>query len=357
MPTKALTDAEQQSIDAAFTEVEELTKANAKGKSHKAKGVQDLPKVVVPTCQRIFQKNYFREIKAGNPFKVYSCSWSGDSSTVVAACQNGTIVTINAQEDVMSKNPIMYPFVMTTAVSLDGKMIAGGGMDNCVRIFDSSGSTPEVKKVLKDPDLEAGSHDGYIAEMTFLDGDKLLTGSGDGWIKKWDLNKGALEQTWKGHIGDVTGCSVENPSSQIFGTSSTDKTLRVWDMRQQYAVRKFQAKYSTNCCAMMPGSKGIMGGCDNASYEFWDVGSNSQIARGKVKKGRCESIAISKSGRFAYLGWDNMDNGLVVVDSFIPDNYKKVEGHTDTVKGVSVSPDGSALATASFDGSVRIWAA
>ena len=99
-----------------------------------------------------------------------------------------------------------------------------------------------------------------------------------------------------------------------------------------------------------------MSGCDNASFEFYDIGCNAQIARGKVKKGRCESIAISQSGRFAYLGWDNVDVGLVVVDPFVPDNQKKIDGHTDTVKGMSVAPDGSAMATASFDGSVKVWA-
>ena len=51
-------------------------------------------------------------------------------------------------------------------------------------------------------------------------------------------------------------------------------------------MRKFQAKYSTNCCAMFPGAKGIAAGCDNASYEFFDIGSNCQVAAPPGKRAR-----------------------------------------------------------------------
>ena len=47
-----------------------------------------------------------------------------------------------------------------------------------------------------------------------------------------------------------------------------------------------------------------------------------QVARGKVKKGRCESIALSKSGRVTYTGWDG-DTGLVVADTYNPEAVQK----------------------------------
>jgi len=167
--------------------------------------------------------------------------------------------------------------------------------------------------------------------------------------------------TYWGHEADVSGVAINGPDSKIFGTSSTDKTVRIWDMRCQYAVRKFMAKYSVNCCAMMPDSKGIMGGCDNASYEFFSVEANAQVARGKVKKGRCESIAISSSGRCVYAGWDN--SCLMVADSYQPDNRKELtpdntpKMHSASICSLEIAPDGSALLSGSFDTEAKVWGA
>jgi WD40 repeat protein len=227
-------------------------------------------------------------------------------------------------------------------------------MDNLINVYNYEGVTPKKIKVLE-------GHDGYISSIHFQDNDsKLLTGSGDGLVILWDIQAKTKLQEFSGHMGDVSGVAVHDGNPNVFGTSSTDKTCRMWDKRMpgNVAFRKFTAKYATNCCALMPDAKGIIGGCDNASWEYFDVGSNCQVARGKVKKGRCESIALSKSGKIGYLGWDG-DTGLVAVDVFIPDNQKKISDgeHTDTVYNCSVAPDGTALATASFDGSTKIWSA
>ena len=53
--------------------------------------------------------------------------------------------------------------------------------------------------------------------------------------------------------------------------------------------------------------------------------------------------------------------GLVMADTYNPGDQagKKISTgiHTDTIFSLSVAPDGSALASASFDGSVKIWTA
>jgi len=112
-------------------------------------------------------------------------------------------------------------------------------------------------------------------------------------------------------------------------------------------------------CASLYLLQAVAAGCDNAAWEVWDVGCALQVARGKVKKGRCEAICSSKSGRFLYLGWDNADAGfLMMADTFRPDVVQKINSPkdpTDTVKCLTLSPDGSAFAAASFDGSVRIY--
>lgn len=85
-----------------------------------------------------------------------------------------------------------------------------------------------------------------------------------------------------------------------------------------------------------------------------------------MKKGRCESIAISSSGRTCYTGWDNAV--ICVADSYTPDNRKEMatEGKPPTTNGtmhnasvcsLSVAPDGSGLLSSSFDATAKVWGA
>ena len=67
----------------------------------------------------------------------------------------------------------------------------------------------------------------------------------------------------------------------------------MWDLRQPYAVRKFACKYSANCIAMMPNARGIIVGCDNASWEFYDVGSNTQVWRRPPPTARCPVAGLT----------------------------------------------------------------
>jgi len=312
--------------------------------SHKAKGVGDLMKVAVP--------NPVRTVKSHSK-KVYCASWCEDALHIVSCSQDGSVLVTNASSGLITKMPIKSPFVMQCAARLDAGLVACGGMHNLVEIHNITEHKPVKKK-----DFEG--HEGYISSLKFLDdGAKLMSGSGDGLVKTWDMTKMCLINTWTGHEQDVSGVAMCNEDPNMFATSSTDKSCRVWDLRQPYAVRKFACKYSANCIAMMPNARGIIVGCDNASWEFYDVGSNTQVARGKVKKGRCESVAISSSGRFVYLGWDTSE--LTVADCYIPDNQKPMNkdmsknNHQDSICNLETAPDGSALLSSSFDATAKVW--
>jgi len=350
----------EQQIADKKKDVETKTEAWKGKMSHKIDGVGGL-KNMNACIPAVMRKQELSKAKTGR--KIYSVSGGAGSTSLAVATQAGNVHTFNAVQNVQTMKPVINKFVMECGISGNAEFLAAGGMQNLVTIYKKNGATWDTYAQLEDKACpEGGSHEGYIASVDFIENDtKLMTGSGDGTVKVWDVAKKAVVQTFHGHQADVSGVAVNKFGTQnntVFCTSSTDKHVKTWDTRQQYAIRDFTAKYSNNCCAMMPDGRGVMAGCDSASWEFFDIGCNQQVARGKVKKGRCESIAISSSGRFVYLGWDNEETGLVIADSYTPSNFKTIAGATnDCVKGMDMAPDGSALATASFDGFMKIWAA
>lgn len=337
-----------EKLDDLKTKIEAHMNSNKGKLSHQADGVKDLPKIQQPTVMRNITVH---------PKKVYCAAWDKDSLHICTAGQEGTVLITNASTQVIKCAPIKCKFVMQC--TMYGDLVACGGMQNIIEIHKIEGATVTKKK-----DMEG--HEGYISQMHFIKGgSQLLSGSGDGIVKLWDLEKYKVIQEFKAHKQDVSGLCMNGPDSQVFGTSSTDKDVRMWDLRMKMATRKYTCKYSANCCAMMPDARGIVAGCDSASWEFFDNGCNMQVARGKVKSGRCESVAISSSGRVVYMGWDN--GKMTVADTFIPDNQKELNDKMDkahhqcgeglAVCSLSVAPDGSALLSGSFDTTAKVWGA
>jgi len=341
--------APKDDYDAALDKHSDGTK-KFKGKlSHEV--AKDTPKAVAPTC--------LRTMKAADLGKVYCVAWDTKSELVCAAHQEGAVTIKTANNGGHKNLPIIFPKKEEKIVPMacmffnDDKMIAVGGMDNVVTLFDRSNTNCEKKKVLV-------NHEGYISSLKVL-GDKLLSGSGDSSIRLWDPSTGGEIKAFEDHEADVSGVDCMPNDPNMFVSSSTDTTIRVWDARSGKATRFYKAKYGVNCCSLFPNGNMIAVGCDSASFEFWDIRSYNQIARGKVKRGRCETIATSGSGGLTFMGWDSNDAGFVMcAETFFVDKQAKAEAtqtHTETVSTMAIAPDGSAMLTGGFDAQVKLWTA
>jgi len=339
----------KQEYEAALDEQQAGMK-KLKGKlSHEI--AKDTPKAVAPQL--------IRTMKSKDLGKVYCVAWDKKSELLMAAHMEGAVTVKKASNGGHSNLPIIFPKKEEKIVPMscmffnDDKMMAVGGMDNVVTLFDRSGSAPEKKKVLV-------NHEGYISDLKML-GDKVLSSSGDSTIRLWDAGSGAEVKSFEKHEADCSGLDVMPNDPNMFVSSSTDATCRVWDARIGGTVRVFKAKYGVNCVALHPTGTMLACGCDSASFEYWDIASYNQIGRGKVKKGRCETIAMSSSGGLTWMGWDANEAGFVMcAETFFVDKQAKADvkdTHTETVGTMAIAPDGSALASGGFDAKVKIWTA
>jgi len=66
------------------------------------------------------------------------------------------------------------------------------------------------------------------------------------------------------------------------------------------------------------------------------------------------SIAVSRSGRITYVGFEK--GAISVCDTFDMSKFDDVSsGHERSVASMSLAPDGTAMATSGFDGLVKVW--
>lgn len=109
------------------------------------------------------------------------------------------------------------------AASPNGQLIATGGDDSIVRLFDAVSG--EAFRLLH----------GHIRSVTALafsaDSRLLASGSLDGAIHVWDVQTGALLARLSGHTAGVTGL-VLDADVGLLASSSHDGTVRLWGVPQ-----------------------------------------------------------------------------------------------------------------------------
>ncbi|XP_060928445.1 WD repeat and SOCS box-containing protein 1 [Limanda limanda] len=141
----------------------------------------------------------------------------------------------------------------------------------------------------------------------------LATGLNNGRIKIWDVYTGKLLLNLMDHTDVVRDLTFAPDGSLMLVSASRDKTLRVWDLKDDGNMAKVLRGHQNwvYCSAFTPDS----------------------------------SILCSVGAGKAVFLW-NMDTYTLI---------RKLEGHHNDVVSCDFSPDGALLATASHDTRVIVW--
>lgn len=146
--------------------------------------------------------------------------------------------------------------------------------------------------------------------VAFCGGDRLLAGGGsDGTIRILSRENGRRIGELRGHQGWIS--SVVDCGDGILASSSEDGTIRLWDVASMDCVRKLEVGVKIWCCAYCSASRGIVGGTDDGVLRYWDL-----------------------QGR---------------------EGERRVQAHQGSIWSAAVSSDGSIVATAGDDGTIRLW--
>ena len=154
-------------------------------------------------------------------------------------------------------------------------------------------------------------HDEAISHVTLDDAGRwLATGSYDGQIRVWDLERSPLSMPLNGHKGQISGLSLASAQGQLL-TASHDGTVRVWADDNGRELQRFTI-------------------ADDVIY----------------------SLALHPDQvRFA-LG---TQAGRVALGAVGGAELRTFAGHEDQVWDVDFDAAGSRLASASIDGTTRVW--
>ncbi|KAM9764733.1 guanine nucleotide-binding protein subunit beta-5b isoform 1-T2 [Menidia menidia] len=298
-----------------------------------------------------------RRVLKGHGNKVLCTDWCKDRRRLVSSSQDGKVIvwdafTLNKEHGVT----LPCTWVMACAYAPSGCAVACGGLDNkCSVIPLSLDSTENLAAKKK----SVAMHTNYVSGCTFTSSDmQLLTSSGDGTCALWDVESGQLLQSFHGHTADILSLDLApSETGNTFVSGGCDMKANVWDMRSGQNIQSFESHESDiNCVKYYPSGDAFASASDDATCRFYDLRADREVAvyqKDSVIFG-ATSVDFSLSGRLLFAGYN--DYTINVWDALKGTRVSILFGHENRVSSVRVSPDGTALCSASWDNTLRIWA-
>jgi len=234
--------------------------------------------------------------------------------------------------------------VWAVAACPDNHSLAMGLEDGRILIYDIL-----EKKVRATLD----AHRGAVWGLEFFpDAKRFVSASDDGSVNVWELGKAKPIQSLA-HPSGVRSLAM-HPDGQWVATGDRAGTVQVWNLKEEQPVATIQHGSAVNAVAFtMDGLSVASAGADKL-VKIWDITTQQQRLTLDGHKGPVYTVAASHdpdNPLIATAGWDGIirlwDNQGTLV--------QELKGHEFDVWSVAFCHFGKLLASAGQDGTIRIW--
>jgi WD40 repeat protein len=216
-------------------------------------------------------------------------------------------------------------------------------------------------------------HQGLVTSVDFAPDQKtVLTAGRDGTLRLWDRRSLAQRgRPIRGHTGYVTR-AIFSPDGKLIASAGWDRTIRLWDRATKKAVGKPLSAHRdwVYDIAFSPDGRFLASASFDGDVRLWPLQGprkRQSLTLSGHEKG-VMSVAFSPDGKtLASASLDRSirlwDAALLMVQAGQPKETaaasqpqsRVLRGHRRGVYALSFSPDGSTLASASLDTTIRFW--
>ena len=275
--------------------------------------------------------------------------------------------------------------VLALAFSSEGRVLASGGHDSVVRLWEVSRG--EVLAELK-------GHSAEVHAVAFSPDGRLLASAGrPGEIRVWDVRSGTQVAVFQGHSDVVRGLAF-SPGGTLLASGGLDKTVRVWDVGTGTERMRFEHDDYVVSVTFSGDETQLLSTSMDRSARVWDLKARTELRRLVGHQEKVESGAFSSDGqlvmtaatdrtvrfwsassgqlvdvlrleggivgtaidpRFELLVEAGWDGRVQVLDARSGELLERLDAHRSLAMAVALSPDGRTFASGGRDGVLNVW--
>jgi WD40 repeat protein/serine/threonine protein kinase len=286
--------------------------------------------------------------------------------------------------------------VRSVTFSPNGELVASGGEDNAIRLWDVStavrlgifeANESPTAVILTANDAASGDqggdapaenvqaeneggtlgvavkalrgHGNAVRSCVFSpDGQWILSGGQDKRVRLWNIQgyqevRVLRSTVFRGHADAILSARFSRDGQQII-TASRDRSAVLWNATTGARLKRLAEghEFLATSAAFFPDGRHVATGAGDNTVRIWDITTGTQTGE-LAPTGRIGAVVVSPQGDVVVTGSPGSDVRVWSAESGQP--IATLEGHTTEVSALAFSPTGELLATGDDRGRIRLW--